>query len=81
MPFIERRTDLRYETSHSSFFDNGIGRLVTVRELATILAVSEKTVRDWVFKRRVPTVRPGPRMVRFALREIGRWLLERESET
>ncbi len=61
------------------FFENGIGRLVTVTELAKYLACSEKTVRDWVWKRLIPVVRPMPRMVRFDMQEIRRWLSERKS--
>ncbi len=62
----------------SALFDNGIGRLLTVREVAERLACSEKTIRDWVLKRLIPTVRPMPRMVRFDEQDISRWLSERK---
>ena len=60
-------------------FENGIGRLLTVKELAMLLACSEKTIRDWVLKKLVPVTRPRPRMVRFDLRDIRSWLAERKS--
>lgn len=66
------------DSPFSTFFENGIGRLLTVKELAMLLACSEKTIRDWVLKRLVPVTRPRPRMVRFDLREIRSWLAERK---
>jgi excisionase family DNA binding protein len=70
--------DTPYGRGAPTLFENGIGRLVTVRDLARFLSCSEKTIRDWVLKGLVPTVRPMPRMVRFDLREIDRWLSERK---
>lgn len=71
------RPPFHYEKNRSSLFENRIGQLVTVRDLAGRLACSEKTIRDWVLKGLIPTVRPMPRMVRFDLRAIDRWLSER----
>ena len=59
-------------------FENGIGRLMTVREMAMLLACSEKTIRDWVFKGLIPVTRPRPRMVRFDLQDILKWLAQKK---
>ena len=59
-------------------FENGIGRLITVKEMAMLLACSEKTIRDWVLKGLVPVTRPRPRMVRFDLQDILKWLAEKK---
>ena len=65
-------------SGRAEIFENGIGRLMTVKQLALFLACSEKTVRDWVFKGLVPVVRPMPRMVRFSTKDILCWLAERK---
>ena len=61
----------------SSFFDKGIGRLLTVSELATVLNCSAGTIRNWVYQGLIPVVRPAPRMVRFRITDIENWLSER----
>jgi excisionase family DNA binding protein len=45
----------------------------TVTETAHYLAVSEKTIRDWVHKKKIP-FRKLHRLVRFAPNEIEKWL-------
>jgi len=66
------------ENPLSTFFENQIGRLLTVSELATLLSCSEGTIRNWVWKRRIPVVRPSHGMVRFDVRDIWNWLSERK---
>ena len=49
-------------------------RLLTVQELCDFLKVD----KDWVYSRtrknNIPYVRVGPRLVRFKLSEISKWL-------
>lgn len=59
------------------FFENRIAELMTAGELASLLHCSEGTIRNWVWKGEIPTVRIGRRMVRFNAAEIRKWLSER----
>lgn len=61
-----------------AIFDKGIGRLMTVKDVARFLSCSERTIRLWISRRILPVVRPAPRMVRFDPREILQWLAERK---
>jgi len=65
-------------SSGKVFFENGIDRLVTVRELAKFLNCSEGTIRNWVWKLEIPVIRLSSRMVRFDLQQVLRWLSERK---
>ncbi len=65
-------------TSAHLFFENGIYRLLTVSDVAGILKCSVGTVRNWVYRGLIPTVRPMPRMVRIDPRELWNWLSERK---
>lgn len=61
-------------------FDNLIGKLLTVKELAVVLCVSERTVRDWVLKDRIPVIRING-CVRFEPLTIAEWLAERSENS
>ena len=39
-------------------------RLLTVAEAADILGLKQKTLRDWIWKKKIETVRKGSRYVR-----------------
>jgi excisionase family DNA binding protein len=39
-------------------------RLYTLPEAAEILGIKENTIRDWVWKKKIPVVRMGSRYVR-----------------
>jgi excisionase family DNA binding protein len=41
-------------------------KLLTVPEAAEILGVKEKTLRDWIWKKKIETVRNGTRYVRIS---------------
>jgi excisionase family DNA binding protein len=41
-------------------------KLFTVQEASEILGVKEKTIRDWIWKKRIETVRNGRRYVRIS---------------
>ena len=41
-------------------------KLRTVKEAADILGVKEKTVRDWIWKKKIEVVRDGSRYVRIS---------------
>ncbi|MBI2071323.1 MAG: helix-turn-helix domain-containing protein [Elusimicrobia bacterium] len=48
-------------------------RLLTPKETAQYLAVSQKTVYKWVFFRKIPCVKLG-KALRFDKTEIDRWV-------
>lgn len=52
-------------------------RLLTVRDVAHLLGVHEKTVYAWVARRQLPSIRMG-RSVRFSLDDILRWISARK---
>ena len=57
-----------------SIFDNlDMSKLATVKEVAGLLNMSERTIRDWVFRKQIPflKVKGG---VRFDLAAILEWL-------
>jgi len=54
-------------------------RLLRVPELAALLGVHEKTIYDWVARRRLPCLRLGNRL-RFDPNDIARWLASRKEE-
>ncbi|HLG19627.1 MAG TPA: helix-turn-helix domain-containing protein [Bdellovibrionota bacterium] len=67
----------QYGVKPKPLFENGIGRLLTVSDVAKLLQCSERTIRNMVSEGRIPTVRPTPRMVRFHSDVLRRWLSER----
>lgn len=53
---------------------NALGEpLLTKAQLSQRLGVCERTVENWMRDRGLPTVRYGPRMVRFRLSEVEAW--------
>lgn len=67
------------KNGRSLIFENGIGRLLTVTDVANLLQCSVGTIRNLVWKGKIPTVRPTPAMVRFHPEEIWKWLSERNN--
>lgn len=58
--------------SQSEFFENSIGaleRLWTIEELADYLKISVSTIRDWIYRRKLDSVRLG-RHVRILNHEV-----------
>ena len=51
--------------------------LMTYEETAALLGVPKGTLYSWVFERRVPHVRLGPRLVRFSRKALAEWVAER----
>ena len=51
--------------------------LLTIRELAGLLRVSQKTVRRWMTAEGLPSIRVG-RLVRFEPGDVSRWLSARK---
>ena len=51
--------------------------LLTSRDLARMLQVSDRTLRRWVSERRIPCLRMG-RLVRFDPGIVSRWLSARK---
>jgi arsenate reductase-like glutaredoxin family protein len=59
------------------FFDNRIsGELLTLEDLKNWLKITERQVRNLVYKRKIPYKKVG-KFLRFEKCEIDRWLLER----
>jgi len=77
VPLIAKSPAGSYELHKSEVFENRIPQLLTVRELAPMLRVSELTLRKWVQRGVIPVVCPHPRVVRFNAEVIEKWLSER----
>lgn len=69
--------DAEYITYRSAklLFDN---RLWDIKTTALMLSVPLGTLRDWVYKRRIPFKKIG-NLVRFDPRELRSWIDERSS--
>ncbi len=52
--------------------------LVTIREVAAMLSVSDTTIRRYVAVDGMPHIRVNSRMLRFRLSDVERWLKTRE---
>ena len=53
-----------------AFSDNHGRRLLTKRELAAALNVSERTIDNWVAQKRIPYLRLSARLLRFSLPKV-----------
>ena len=51
--------------------------LMTVRDVAALLQLHEKTIYEWVEKGQLPCIRLGNRL-RFAASDITRWVASRK---
>jgi excisionase family DNA binding protein len=56
---------------------SGIERLLTVEEVAELLALSPKTIYAWAGSRRIPSLRLG-RSLRFSEKDLKAWLDSRQ---
>ena len=54
-------------------------RFVSVREISEYLGLKESTVRDWVYRRKIPHHKFG-RLLRFDLKKIDKWVSENKIE-
>lgn len=72
--------DLPMDTIKTNQFKNQVffENLVTIKELSLGLQVPEKTIRDWVYKRRIPFCKVG-NLIRFRSSEIEAWLVRKET--
>lgn len=52
-------------------------RHLSVNELAQHLRVSPRTIYGWVYRRLIPYQKIGPRLIRFDVEEIERWILQK----
>jgi excisionase family DNA binding protein len=63
-------------SSKISAFDGADGaagvakRLLSKRELAAILSVSERTIENWLAEKRIPRLRLSARLTRFSLPKV-----------
>ncbi len=58
----------------NQLFDN----LWSVERLSEYLSVPIATVRDWVYKRKIPFIKVGDRLIRFNPSDVFEWLAERK---
>jgi len=58
---------------------DGLQELVSIKTLAQMLELPEKTVRQWVWKRQIPYHKLG-KLVRFHIGEIRAWYKARKIE-
>ncbi len=63
------------ERSKQPLFENS---LWDIKQTSEKLNVSEKTIRDWVYKRQIPFKKIG-KLVRFHPSEIHQWIEERST--
>lgn len=70
---VDEGDRLSHNLDPSSFFDNPFW---DIHKTAQMLSVSEKTLRDWVYKRQIPFKKVG-NLVRFDPSAIYRWIEER----
>ncbi len=59
-------------TPHQQTTSNGFRSLVTIKELAELWDVSERSIRDWIAKEGLPYRRVGADL-RFDLTEVDEW--------
>ena len=60
----------RPEQFEFAFSDTHGRRLLTKRELAAALNVSQRTIDNWVAQKRIPYLRLSARLLRFSLPEV-----------
>ncbi len=79
MPTISVRTPGENDLD---FLDrlNNLGTLLTVKELARILAISEKTIYSYVARNMIPYLKIQS-SVRFRPKHIARWLTRQDFRT
>lgn len=69
------------EAHTTKFFEKLVDakkELLSVDELARLLQVSPKTVYGWTYRKLIPFVKAGPRLIRFERTEIERWMLQQK---
>lgn len=64
--------NVKDQRSSAPLFD----KLYTIQDLSKFLSVPVATIRDWVYKRKIPFKKPG-RLIRFYLPDIQKWLEKR----
>lgn len=67
-----RKVKAEDRRSTATVFDN----LLTIKDLSKFLNVPEATIRDWVYKKKIPFRKLG-RLIRFHPLDIQKWLEER----
>ena len=77
MPMVLSRNQ---DLNEQDFVDglSGLGKLLTVKELARILAISEKTIYGYVARDMIPYMKIQS-SVRFRPKHIAQWLLRKDT--
>ena len=57
-------------TAHGSTGAPVIKQLLSKRELAAVLGISERTIENWLAERRIPRLRLSARLTRFSLPKV-----------
>ena len=55
---------------------NRIEPLLTVDDLVIIFQVPRKTIYSWIYKGNLKAIKLGPRLVRFSVKEVERWIFK-----
>ena len=71
--------DYKFRNRNDSFSENRIAekakKRLSVKELADYLGVAPKTIYGWVYKGIIEPERVGPRLIRFDVEKIEKWIL------
>ena len=57
-------------TAHGSTGASITKQLLSKRELATVLGISERTIENWLAEKRIPRLRLSARLTRFSLPKV-----------
>jgi excisionase family DNA binding protein len=52
-------------------------KLLTISDLSELTAVSQKTIRNWIFRREIPFIKLNKKLIRFRLLDIEKWIASR----
>jgi excisionase family DNA binding protein len=80
---IEKRKIVRPEADaiQNALFLNRIApkkQRLSVKELADYLGVSQKTIYGWTYRGIIPFEKIGPRLIRFDVEKIEKWISEQK---
>lgn len=66
----------KIDTPNLLIFEKRIAGKVyaTPKELSEFLNVPIKTIYGWIYQNKIPYIRIGPRLIRFDLVEIEKWI-------
>lgn len=54
--------------------------LLTIKEMAALLKVDDRTIVEWIQYRRIPFVRVDGEFIRFRLSDIAKWVQDKQKK-